>query len=310
VSTGPSETERPLRGTRDWAQFESGEERFTLSHAGNHTEISCDLKASAVAGQRHRRIQEALTFALGQVLHPCAIKITADGTRTTALYEWSALGRDARAQDPPLRFGNNLPLIEVYDIARAYYRKVLAWTHEEESPIAHGVFSVVQAAQNTINLHLFQLASAAETLIKNAEFDLPSAEPEFRAEAAELREKIREMDLSDELRHRIGNAFGLVLQPNPLRDFIRQRGLPNSVFSSWRELRNTAAHGARTQFDDVETLLKRRADVLQLCYCIVFAFIGYEGIYTDYTKPHWPYSGKPKMSGEPMPIPPFGSDEG
>jgi hypothetical protein len=140
VSRGPGETQRLLRGARDWAQFESGEERFILCHEGSHTEIFCDLTTGAVAAQRHQRMQEALTFALGQILHPCAVEITVDGTQTTVLYEWSALGRDARTQDPPLNFGDDLPLEEVYDIVRAYYRKVSTWTLEEESPIAHGVF--------------------------------------------------------------------------------------------------------------------------------------------------------------------------
>ncbi len=38
-----------------------------------------------------------------------------------------------------------------------------------------------------------------------------------------------------------------------------------------------------------------RAEVLQLCYSIVFAFIGYGGIFTDYTKPRAPYSAPPKL---------------
>jgi hypothetical protein len=178
---GPGETKRLRSAARDWAQFESGEERFTLCHEGSHTEISCDLAVGAVAAKWHWRMREALTFALGQVLHPCAIEITADGAQTTILYEWSALGRNATAQDAPLHFGDGLPFTEVYDIALAYYRRVLAWTVGEESPIAHGVFSVVHAAQNPINLHVLQLTSAAETLINNAELDIPSAEPEFRA---------------------------------------------------------------------------------------------------------------------------------
>jgi hypothetical protein len=70
---------------------------------------------------------------------------------------------------------------------------VSVWTVGEESPIAYGVFSVVNAAQNIINLHLFQLTSAAETLIKKADLDMPSAEPELRAEAEELSKKIKGM---------------------------------------------------------------------------------------------------------------------
>ena len=118
------------------------------------------------------------------------------------------------------------------------------------------------------------------------------------------------MELSDELRSRVGNVFGRVLQANPIKNFVRYRGLPDSVFTSWRQLRNPAAHGAKTALDDFQGLWKRRGDVLQLCYCIVFAFIGYDGTYTDYTKPGWPYSRNPKMSGEPMPPLQFGSEAG
>jgi hypothetical protein len=296
VSRGPEDIVRPLRRARNWAQFESGGDLFTLYYEGNHTMICCELTAGGIAAQRHRRMHEALTFTLGQVLRPCAEEITVNGNRITTLREWSELGRDARAQDPPLRFGDNLPLEEVYDIARAYYQMVSCWPSDQESPIGAGVFSIVHAAQSPVELHLLQVAIAAENLIKNTELDIPSAEPDFYSKVAKLREEVMQReDLTEEVRNRVGNAFGIVLQPNRLKDFVRHHGMPESVFNSWRELRNVGAHGGRVRFDDLNRLWKQRAEVLQLCHSIVFAFIGYSGIYTDYTKPRAPYSAPPKL---------------
>ena len=56
--------------SRDCAEVKIGEEEMRKHPIGNHTQIECRFEKSGIARNRHVRIQEALEFALGQLLTP------------------------------------------------------------------------------------------------------------------------------------------------------------------------------------------------------------------------------------------------
>jgi hypothetical protein len=110
--------------SRDCAEFNIDNEEIRLYPSEGHTQIECCFEKGGVDQNRHVRIQEALEFALGQLLTPCALHLNHGKNETTILRssaDWS--GTDGQ-ELPPLRFAQVPWQPEVYSIAEHYYRAI------------------------------------------------------------------------------------------------------------------------------------------------------------------------------------------
>jgi hypothetical protein len=241
--------------TRNASDFEIGKEKFTIFREGDHTELDCVFELDGVKKNRHLRLLEALTFAFGQLITPSAIEIVSEGKRVKILTAADTSSLRAIPDIAPLRFGKDMPIPEVYDIAACYYRKVLDWELPEEHPVSGGVYSVVQAAQGTIETQILGFSIAAESLIEFAFNDIVTVEADFRSEIQNFREHLNHMSLSETLRGRISGAVDAMLNPrnsDRIRAFAKKRGLDPGIFEAWSKLRNRCAHGGQIRSTEMQ----------------------------------------------------------
>ena len=277
--------------TRDAAEFETGEGKTLICRRGDHTEIECTLRLGGITKNRHLRLMEALTFALGQPIWPAAIALVSEGERTEILRATDASLATAASGNPPLQFGYNDPVRDVYDIAASYYQKVVGCETAEEHPVSSGVFSVVQAARDTIEIQVLGLAIAAESLIESAFKDIVPVQADLKEEIEQFKEELKKMSVSSTLKSRIAGAIDPMLTPrnsDRIWAFVNRYRLGEEIFDAWKKLRNLSAHGGRIPYGEMEKVWHRRNQVLHLCHSIVLAFIGYSGVRTNYCVPGHP----------------------
>jgi hypothetical protein len=280
-----------VTGTRDAAEFETGGEKTLICRAGDHTEIECTLRRGGIEKNQHLRLVEALTFALGQPILPGAIEIVSGGNRTEILRVTDPPSSRGHSFNAPLQFGYDNPVREVYDIAASYYKRVVGWEAQEEHPVSSGVFSVVQAARDSIEIQVLGLSIAAESLIESAFKEIVPVEAGLEEEIARFKDELKKISLRDSVKNRIrGRVEQMLTTRNSDRilAFVEKYALGEEIFDAWRKLRNRSAHGGQINYGEMEKVWDRRNKVLHLCHSIVLAFIGYSGIRTNHGVPGLP----------------------
>jgi hypothetical protein len=84
--------------------------------------------------------------------------------------------------EPPLLFGDVMPIPEVYQMAASYYTKIRSWEVKEEHPLSSGAYRVIEALRQPIELQFLALSVAAEDLIRTAFPDIAPIDAEFANE--------------------------------------------------------------------------------------------------------------------------------
>jgi hypothetical protein len=278
--------------SRDCAEIKIDEEQVYLYPIESHTEIECCFEKGGIDRNRHIRIQEALEFALGQLLTPCALRLH-DGKRETTILRTAGDWDDVDGQElPPLRFGHIPWQPEVYSIAADYYRAVRSYEGDTIHPISFGTYSIINSAKSNIELKVLAVAVAAETLIEAAFPEIAVESDDFISAVKSLRERLETLGIENErLKERLDGALKEMPKPrnsDRLRAFTTKYNIDKGIFKSWQSLRNLSAHGGRIPMSEIEEAIRKLRDVLYLCYSIVLEFVGYRGQRTNYSKPGYP----------------------
>jgi hypothetical protein len=121
----PTKLSFPTQGDGGITEFPIDSESFTFYHRSNFTELDCRLEPGSIAKNRHRRLQEALGFALCHPVWPAAIVLQSGGKKSSVLYSPSGLATEFKTSEPPFYFSNSPPesRAKFFDIVSAYYRK-------------------------------------------------------------------------------------------------------------------------------------------------------------------------------------------
>jgi hypothetical protein len=275
--------------TRDHSSFQIGAEEFVFYHEENHTELHCRFEPGSIAKNRHRRLQEALFFALCLPVWPSAVTLGSGGKKNHILYPPDRLATNFKASDPPFHFSNQPPEVRAkfFDIVSAYYRKTIDHVAYEEHPISSGVSLVMQALQSYVDVQVLALAVGAEALVRVAFPDIVAIEPGLKDEIEKLQILLQGSDLSPSFRERVTKATEPFLSASGsdrLHSFIVKFGLDTGIHQAWKKSRNPSAHGELVNLTggNASKVVERRNKVLYLCHAIVLGFIGYSGPHTRY----------------------------
>jgi hypothetical protein len=275
--------------SHDRTRFQIDVETFTFYHRANFTELDCQFEPGAIARNRHRRLQEALGFALCHPVWPAAILLESAGKKSSILYSPSRLATEFSASDQPFHFANRPPeqRTRFFDIVSEYYRKIRQHTSYEEHPISGGVMLVMEAIQARVNIMILGLAVAAEALIRTAFPDIVEPEPELANDIQKHADLVDSSDLSKSFKKRVkGSVQGYTSASaqDRLYHFITKFSLDPTIHDVWKKARNPVAHGTLIDLytDDVKKILEQRNKVLYLCHAIVLGYIGYSGPHTRY----------------------------
>jgi hypothetical protein len=273
----------------DHTEFPIDSESFTFYHRNSFTELDCRLEPGSISKNRHRRLQEALGFALCQPVWPSAVILRSGGRRSDILYSPSKLATNYEVSFAPFHFANQPPdsRAKFFDIVSAYYRKIIHDESLQEHPISSGVALIMVALQSYVNVMVLALAVAAEALIRIAFPDIVAIDPGLKGEIKKFKALVNESDLSESFKNRIkGSADGYTSRSaqDRLYSFITKFALDPKIHDVWKKARNPVVHGTLIDLltDDAATILEKRNKVLYLCYAIVLGYIGYSGPHTRY----------------------------
>jgi hypothetical protein len=84
-----------VRVDRDHSRFTIDTEEFVFSQKEDYTELNCRFESGSIAKNRHRRMQEALGFALCQPVWPSAMIFCSGGKRSEVLKSPDHLAADS-----------------------------------------------------------------------------------------------------------------------------------------------------------------------------------------------------------------------
>lgn len=296
---------KTVNRSRDYAQFTAGEELFVLLRKEGATELHCTFEKGGIERFRHVRIQEAVQFALGQLVQPCVIDVCTGAInqktfRSVRVRE----GRQLR-QNPPLSFRGSVWRPEVYQIASAYYSKILPHQDERWHELSAHLYYLIEAGGAPIELQCLGISVAAEGIVDTCFPELAQVEQAFRDEVTNAQAKLADLGLSEALKKRIDGALGAMKSArgsDRLRAFVQTKGHDQQLFESWKRLRNTAAHGGKIEGQKIVQTLADLNNLLFLCYSMVLRFCDYTGAQTNYSAAGYP-DFTPPAPAPPAPAP-------
>lgn len=278
--------QQTVNRTRDYAAFSTGGDNFVLLRREHSTELQCNFQGRGTDEFRHVRVQEALQFALGQVVEPCVIELSTTELTITTLRSVALRQSRGNRQEPPLSFRSSPMRREVFDIAARYYETILGHVVEDWHPLSSHVYYLIEAGGAAIELQALGISVAAEGIAGTCFPSLAQVEPAFRDELTAIQARLGELGISETLQRRLHGTLGAMASArnsDRIRSFVAENNFDQRLFQSWQAIRNTAAHGARLDGRDFAQTYSQLNDVLYLAYAMILHYCAYRGIRTDYS---------------------------
>jgi hypothetical protein len=175
-----------------WVDFTNGE-KIELFDKSDYTELLCYVQPGGISENRHWRMIEAIEFAFGQSIYPCAIE-EREGTKLTIGLSSPIPGLKTEGQlVPPLELRGKIHHYPISDLARRFYQYVLSYKEGWQPLIAQGLWSMRQAADAQPDIRGLVFAIAAETLIRACFPQIVPIPKDFRLKVQELQQKLKKI---------------------------------------------------------------------------------------------------------------------
>jgi len=158
-------------------------------------------------------------------------------------------------------------------------------------------YSLVEASEASIDAEALALGVAVEGIVKEVLTDRPTPDEALKGAVAKAKGAVSRLGLDQTYQNRFCGALDHVLMPRTkerLHELASQGRIRKEHVDTWARLRNTWAHGSRPRDWGNQQLLDSISTVTVLFYCLVFAAIGYEGPFTDYSRRGWPDANYPE----------------
>ena len=283
------------------AFIDDREYMLEVLHEREHTVVTLQLPEDLLTGSTPTRIHEAIQFILGRQL---ALMVVETSVGTQSVTRLTSPSRGLGRMSPPLEFQRWDDGGHVWRMFTNYFRHVHPNAAAGWHPISRHVGSAIESTAASLEARVLALAVAVEALAGDCFPGLAPISPGLLTELDAVQaalpvirmadadgEEIDGLALSERTLGRLNGSLNSMRDPrnsDVLRAFIRNHHLPNGLYNSWSRLRNVAAHGGGAGGRDIETMLRRKSEVLSLLYSLVFAAINYTGPRTDYNVPGWP----------------------
>jgi hypothetical protein len=272
------------RSSQSDCRFElANDEKLEIFDKVVYTEIVCSVQPRGIAQNRYWRMVEAVEFAFGQSIYPCAIEVQEDGTSTIALNSANAGLENEGKLESPIHLGRRVHHFPITELISRFYNYVLPYTKEFPPLIVQGLWGMRQAADAQPDVKGLVFAAAAETLIRACFPNIKPISSDFRSKVRALQKQIEiDTQIDSTLKKRATGALnGLLSSQNSerIREFlrwhVRDEKLQDSLFDDWKELRDGSAHGGKIRSETDYVTQQRINSTHDLCYAIVLSRISY-----------------------------------
>jgi hypothetical protein len=279
----------------DHATLEIGKEKFTVAPRDGYTEIECVFASGGIADERHRKTLESLQFALGQLMHPCAMLFVEKGLWYASLFSSDPTVCESWRQHPPLNWRTfRWDQVRVYEIAKAYYRAIANRSGDARHDLARGVFAIIRSSGAPVEASVLGVSVAVETLVDATFPELKRSSTEFIAEVERLRPNLpdlkksdgSDLKLSEEMLGRLNGCLDTMKAKgaaNAIRTLLPKLHLEQRLYDSWNILRNKYAHGGAIPLPRLGEIYDHVRNVVYLAWSIVLHSIDYNGPRTNYS---------------------------
>jgi hypothetical protein len=296
---------RGYRLSLDMAQTEVCGIKLEFSHQDQVTRVWGSAPRGGIRAETIDAILESLAIITASEVHWFLLDHISDGARRIRV-RMPRSRVDASRVGPPVEIRTPSPAS--WDL----FRKCVAYYSQRPSPqmptIGQIFGMIVDAGRGSIEVESIVLGTAVEMLLLHHVVPAsPSASPpDFTPDANRVRQFVEsQQDLAQRFRDRLKGFLDGIGSPRAKDslEWLRERGLiDKKQIKAFGKLRNPAAHGAVPSADGLQEHLDLCAEVLVLAYHVLFALVGYQGDYVDYTKRNFPtarYEGS--LTSNPKP---------
>lgn len=250
-----------------------------------------DEKADAeFEPQMGSRIEEILWFVLSRTLSWDVLQCQSKSNQEIRVRSRAGIVRTPRVR-PPMEIQRLESATVLGKMAALYLRHAVANTEERYHPISNQLYKVIYASSaEAIEQEALAVSVAIEAVVHSEFAEYRKVNPEIVQEIKGALEFFKGWDgspaIADRIRIAIGNIKG-ASDRGALRALVPEGIITQDQFDTWEKVRHPAAH--RGVFSYTRRELVELCDKLyQLLLFLIFRTIGYEGDFTDHTKPGWP----------------------
>jgi hypothetical protein len=207
------------------------------------------------------RTRESLQFVLGEEVTSLVIETRSGETETLRLYS-TRISKVKGNIPSPLRnhhfdFGAHF-----WRMFSDYFQYVIGLAVEGWHPLSEQVGGAIESSVGSLGGEVLGLAVAVEGLAGICVRERTLDEQQNLLEDIDRAlEALARLEMSQTSRNRINGSLNSMRRPRNadlLRQFIQFQRMPDALYRSWSDLRNSAAHGAGTGNRDIERILRLR----------------------------------------------------
>lgn len=294
-----------LKGfSRDRAEFHLGENKVEIKTKNKIHRVSVKLSGGIEPRILERKLTECLQFGFARPFRRASLRVWAGYGEMLEL-DSRPEGSFRERLKPPIRFNSVEGSEPLYHLIDCYFRYIQGYTRDQWHPISLHAYGVIESSAASLDAEALGVAMAVEGLLKDAFIDMATEQDELRDCVHTVQRTVTDMAMKPQYKERIKSNLGSMLKSRSadrLHELVVQGKIRKDHIEKWKELRNRWAHGGRPLSMSTGQIIELIDSVLVLFYCLVFAAIGYEGPFVDYSRSGWPRSQYPQsINGEDSP---------
>lgn len=160
--------------------------------------------------------------------------------------------------------------------------------------------TITQVSSAYIDVQALTVTVAVEALLKREFSALGAPTPRLKSAIESAQQHICAWRGDSAVEDRLPGLSGMLSQVRPqdiLEALARKKAINPQYIKAWKRLRNMNAHDFQSGKMRMEEFTSLLSQMTVLLYQIIFASIGYRGLYIDYATPGWPKRRYPDELG-------------
>ena len=266
--------------------------KLEIFHREKHTILNFYSPLNTLDENTSLRIKETLQFCLGLPVSILVSRIYKNKSQVFYFNSPSQVEQYGRIE-PPILFEKGDQNEQFWKLFFNYFCFVCSYTENSFHPISQQIASTIESSAGSLEVEVLGLAVATEGIVEICFPNLGEVSEEIKQQITDVLKVIDSSNIitNSSLHNRIKGALNNMNQPtnsDRIRNYLSEHNLSKELFTAWKKLRNTSAHGNGTAGRNISQTLELRGKVLFLLYSIILTKIEYVGERTDYSTKNRP----------------------